>query len=174
MGLVERLLKAAEEGRRMGSVIEILVLQALAYQTQGNIPLALAPLERALTLAEPEDYLRIFIDEGPPMEYLLKNIKADNKKLKKYIQRLKAAFSSGKPQLFTTGQQPLIEPLSERELEVLDLIAKGLSNKQIASRLFLSQNTIKAHTHTIYQKLGVNSRTQAVASAKSLEILPID
>ncbi len=174
MGLIDRLLQAAEEGGRMSSVIEILVLQALAHQAQGDIPLALAPLERALTMAKPEGYIRIFIDEGPPMENLLKNIKTDNKKIKKYIQRLKVAFSGGKPKLFTTDQQPLIEPLSERELEVLGLIAKGLSNKQIASRLFLSQNTIKAHTHAIYQKLGVNSRTQAVASAKSLKILPID
>jgi LuxR family maltose regulon positive regulatory protein len=171
---VERLLQAAEEGGRMGSVIEILVLQALAHQAQGNIPLAFVSLERALTLAEPEGYIRIFIDEGPPMENLLKNIKTNNKNLKKYINRLKTAFLGKKPQLSATNQQSLIEPLSERELDVLDLIAKGLSNKQIASRLFLSQNTIKAHTRSIYQKLGVNSRTQAVASAKSLEILAID
>ena len=78
MGLLERLLKAAEEGGRTGSVIEILVLQALAHQAQGDIPAALVPLERALTLAEPEGYVRIFVDEGPPMAQLLSKLPLAN------------------------------------------------------------------------------------------------
>jgi len=176
INLLERLLKAAEEGRRMGSVIEILVLQALAHQAQGDIPSALKSLERALILVEPEGFIRIFVDEGPPMAHLLyealnRGIATD------YVQRLLAAFpvtepegaASMKPQVDQSG---LIEPLSEREIEVLQLIAKGLTNQVIATRLFLSVHTIKTHTRNIYSKLGVNNRTQAVDKARMLGILP--
>jgi LuxR family maltose regulon positive regulatory protein len=176
MGLVERLLQAAAEGRRTGSVIEILVLQALAHKAQGNIPPALLSLERALTLAEPEGYLRLFVDEGPPMARLLyealsQGIAAD------YVQRLLAAFpvaepEQPKPAKSKIPESELVEPLSERETEVLQLISDGLTNQEIASRLFLSLNTVKAHTRNIYSKLGVHNRTQAVARARALGILP--
>ena len=171
IGLLERLLQAAEEGERTGSVIEILVVQALAHQAQGNIPLALAPLERALALAEPEDYIRIFIDEGPLMENLLNNIKTDNKNLKKYIQRLKAAFLGEKPQLAVTNQQSLIEPLSERELGVLKLLRTELSGPEIAGQLIVSLNTFRTHTKNIFNKLGVNNRRAAVRRAEELDLL---
>jgi LuxR family maltose regulon positive regulatory protein len=176
MGLLERLLKAAEEGRRMGSVIDILVLQALAHEAQDNIPLALVPLERALALAEPEGYVRIFVDEGPPMARLLyeavaRGVAAD------YARRLLAAFPVAEPEkpAPSKAQAPkseLVEPLSERELEILKLIAEGLTNPEIAARLFLSLNTVKVHTRNIYGKLGVNNRTQAVIQARALGILP--
>ena len=94
MGLLERLLQAAEEGERTGSVIEILVLQALAHQTQGDIPAALVPLERALTLAEPEGYVRMFVDEGPPMAVLLEEA-AKHGIAPNYVRQLLTAFGSG-------------------------------------------------------------------------------
>jgi LuxR family maltose regulon positive regulatory protein len=169
MGLLERLLRAAEEGGRTGSVIEILVLQSLAYQAQGDIPLGLVSLERALTLAEPEGYVRIFVDEGPPMAALLREA-AKHGTAPNYVSQLRAAF--GKAEGTTSVTQLLIEPLSERELEVLQLIAEGLTNQEIATRLYLSLNTVKAHTRNINGKLGVNNRTKAVAIARDLGILP--
>ncbi|QIN82829.1 tetratricopeptide repeat protein [Rubrobacter tropicus] len=175
MGLLERLLKAAEEGGRMGSVIEILMLQALAHEAQGNIPPALAPLERALTLAEPEGYVRIFVDEGRPMARLLykalsQGVESD------YIRRLLAAFPVAESEQTTSSQlrgpeSELIEPLSARELEVLQLIAQGLSNRQISERLFLTLSTIKGHNRIIFSKLMVQRRTEAVARARELGLL---
>ncbi len=138
--LLARLLTAAEAGRRMGSVIEILVLQSLAHAAQDNLPLALAPLERALALAEPEGYVRIFVDAGPPMARLLAAAAAQTV-LPNYIGKLRAAFRTqaaadavsppqGKPAALNT--QPLLEPLSRRELEILHLVAQGRSNQQIS------------------------------------------
>jgi len=171
IGLLERLLQAAEEGERTGSVIEILVVQALAHQAQGNIPLALAPLERALTLAEPEGYIRIFIDEDPPIENLLNHIKTDNKKLNLYIQILKAAFLSEKPQLSVTNQRSMIEPLSERELEVLRLLRTNLNGPEIARDRMVSLSTVRTHIQHIFAKLGVNNRQAAVRRAEELDLL---
>ena len=119
IGLLERLLRAAEEGERTGSVIEILVLQALAHQARGDIPAALVPLERALTLAEPEGYVRIFVDEGPPMAALLRAA-AKRGIAPSYVRRLLAAF--GQTEDSAPANQGLIEPLSERELDVLRLL----------------------------------------------------
>src|SRR6266498_1213324 len=117
--LLERLLQAAEEGKRTGSVIEILVLQALAHQTRGDIPAALASLQRALTLSEPEGYVRIFVDEGLPMASLLRAV-AKQGIASRYVRRLLAAVNKTKDS--TPAKQGLIEPLSERELDVLRLL----------------------------------------------------
>jgi LuxR family maltose regulon positive regulatory protein len=152
-------------------MIEILVVQALAHQAQGNIPLALAPLERALTLAEPEGYIRIFIDEGPPIENLLNQLKTDSKNLNNYIQRLKAAFLGDKPQLSVVNQQSLIEPLSERELEVLKLLRSELSGPEIARDRMVSLSTVRTHIQHIFAKLGVNNRRAAVRRAEELDLL---
>jgi LuxR family maltose regulon positive regulatory protein len=176
IGLLERLLKAAEDRRRMGSVIEILVVQALAHDAQGDISAALVSLGRALALAEPEGYLRIFVDEGPPMarmlyEALSQEIAPD------YVRRLLAAFPAERQEktIALKSQDPdseWIEPLSEREIEVLGLIAEGLTNQEISGRLYVSLNTVKAHTRNIYSKIGVNNRTHAVSKARTLGILP--
>jgi len=183
VGLLARLLKAAEEGGRTGSVIEILVLQALAHQAQGNILLALVPLERALALAEPEGYVHIFVGEGMPMVELLTKMKDGDGKAKVYIHTLLTALrkpkevqpfgsASDKPSsLPLRTPQSLVEPLSPRELEVLQLIAQGLSNHEIGERLFLALNTIKGHNRKIFDKLQVQRRTEAVARGRELGLL---
>jgi LuxR family maltose regulon positive regulatory protein len=169
IGLLERLLKAAEEGKRMGSVIEILVLQALAYEAQGKLSPALTSLERALKLAEPEGYVRTFVAEGVPLEALLKNIKTEDPRLKEYVAKLLVAFVE--KSYLPPGDQAVIEPLSERELEVLELLADGLTNPEVAARLYLSLNTVKVHTRNIYGKLSVHNRVQAAARAQELGLL---
>ena len=174
MDLLERLLQAAEEGKRMGSVIEILALLALAHAAQGDIPLALVSLERALTLAEPEGYVRIFVDEGVPMTQLLSEAAARGI-MPDYVGKLLAAFESGvqqsedKPDL--SPDQCRNELLSQRELEVLQLIAQGLSNHEISKQLFLALDTVKGHNRKIFGKLQVQSRTEAVARAHELGLL---
>ena len=168
MGLLKRLLKAAEEGARMKSVIEILVAQALAYQALDDIPSALASMERALTLAEPEGFVRIFLKEGPRMATLLREV-AKQGLAPNYVSRLEATFEkvgSGKP-----ITQPLIDPLSGRELEVLKLLATDLSGPEIAAELMVSPNTMRTHTKSIYSKLGVHNRRAAVRRANELDLL---
>ncbi len=167
LGLLERLLQAAEAGERTGSVIEILVLQALAHQTQGDIPAALAPLEHALTLAEPEGYVRLFVDEDRPMAVLLE---AATKQgiAPKYVRHLLTA--SGKAEDRAPVKQVVIELLSERELEVLRLLGTDLSGPDIARELMVSLNTLRTHTKNIYDKLGVNNRRAAVRQAEDLDL----
>ena len=177
MSLLERLLQAAEACGRMGSVIEILVLQGLTLEAQGDIPAALVPLERALALAEPEGYVRIFLDEGRPMAQLLSEA-ATRGIMPDYTGKLLAAFDAegridpdDSPPLATLASQPLVEPLSDRELEVLRLIAQGLSNREISERLFLAVITVKGHNRNIFRKLQVRRRTEAVARARELDLL---
>jgi LuxR family maltose regulon positive regulatory protein len=167
-GLLERLLRAAEEGQRTGSVIEILVLQALAHQTLGDIPAALAALERAMTLAEPQGYVRVFVDEGAPMTSLLRAAAKQGTR-RDYARRLLAAVSRaehGGP-----VEQALIEPLSQRELDVLRLLATELDGPAIARELMVSLNTMRTHTKNIYAKLAVTSRRAAVRRAAELGLL---
>jgi LuxR family maltose regulon positive regulatory protein len=169
-----RLLKAAEEGGRMGSAIEVLILQALAHEAQDDIPLALKPLKRALALAEPEGYVRTFIGEGAPMARLLSE--ASKRGMSpSYVSKLLAGFEAGqkegKGQVGPPAAQPLVDPLSERELEVLKLIAEGLSNYEISKRLFLALSTVKGHNQNIFSKLQVSRRTEAVARAQKLGLL---
>jgi LuxR family maltose regulon positive regulatory protein len=171
---LERLLKAAEEREGKGSIIEILVLQALAYHAQGDLPAALLPLQHALALAEPEGYVRMFLDEGSSMLQLLREASA-RKIMPDYTDKLLTAFESekrkseDKPDLLLA--QSLIEPLSQRELKILQLIAQGLSNREIGERLFLALDTIKGHNRKIFDKLQVQSRTEAIARARELGLL---
>jgi LuxR family maltose regulon positive regulatory protein len=176
--LLARLLEAAEYDKRTDSVIEILITQALAHEAQGDVSSALVVLKRALGLAKPEGYLRIFVGEGTPMARLLYTMLSDGVE-DEYVRRVLAAFpETGQARSVLTQTQPkvpergeLIEPLSEREMEVLQLIAEGLSNQAISDRLYLSLHTVKIHARRIYAKLGVSSRTQAVARGKALGIL---
>lgn len=173
-GLLERLLKAAEEGGRTGSVIEILVLQASAYRDQGDLPAALLSLQRALALAEPEGYVRVFLDEGSSMMQLLREAAA-GEIMPDYTGKLLAAFEAeqrkSEDRSSLPPTQPLIEPLSQRELEILRLVAQGLTNRQIAERLFLALDTVKGHNRIIFDKLQVQRRTEAVARARELGLL---
>jgi LuxR family maltose regulon positive regulatory protein len=166
--LLERLLLAAGEGERTGSVIEILVVRALAHQRLGDIPAALAALERAVTLAEPEGYVRVFADEGPPMAALLQAV-AKQGIARNYARRLLAAVTGtehGSP-----IRQALIDPLSERELDVLRLLGTELGGPAIARELTVSLNTMRTHTKSIYAKLGVTNRRAAVRRAADLDLL---
>jgi len=165
--LLERLLRAAEEGQRTGSVIEILVLQALAHQARGDLPAALASLQRAVSLAEPEGYVRIFADEGAPMAALLRAA-AKQGITRNYVRRLLAAVTTTEDS--APASQGLIEPLSERELDVLRLLRTDLDGPDIARELVVSLNTVRTHTKNIYAKLGVNNRRAAVRRARELDL----
>jgi len=178
LALLEPLLSRQELNRL---VIEIQALRALAFQAQGNVAQAMTALEHALSLAEPGGYVRIFIDEGPPMARLLYEAAARGI-APEYAGRLLAAFdletkderrkTKLSPSSFVLGpSSSLVEPLSERELEVLELIAEGLSNREIAGRLVISLSTVKGHTANIYGKLSVHSRIQAVARARDFGLL---
>jgi LuxR family maltose regulon positive regulatory protein len=174
MGLLERILKAAEEGGRMGSVIEILVLQALAHQSLGDIPAALLPLQRALMLAEPEGYIRMFVDEGSCMAHLLREAAA-HELMPEYTGKLLAAFGGEQPggaaESPNLAPQSLIEPLSQRELEILRLFNTELSGPDIARELVVALSTVRTHTKSIYSKLNVNSRRAAVNRAEELGLI---
>ena len=169
--LLESLLNAAEIANRTGSVIEILLAQAFAFQAENNVLQALASLKRALTLAEPEGYFRLFVDEGMELMELLRELNdpRETENLKKYIQNILSVIEheSSHP----SPSQPLIDPLSERELEVLRLIAQGLLNGEISRKLFLSLSTVKGHNLRIFAKLQAKSRTEAVARARELGLL---
>ncbi len=170
--LLERLLQAGEAGGRMGSVIEILVLQALVHGTQADIPSALSALARALALAEPEGYVRIFVDEGRPMAQLLSEA-ATRGLTPDYTRKLLAAFGPEMLPSRADSAQPVTDgdSLSPRELELLRLVAQGLSNQEIGERLFLALDTVKGHNRRIYAKLQVQRRTEAVARARELGLI---
>jgi LuxR family maltose regulon positive regulatory protein len=166
--LLERLLLTAEEGGRTGRVIEIMVLRALAHQALGDIPAALGSLERAVALAEPEGYVRVFADEGPPMISLLRAAAKQGTR-RNYVRRLLAAASGTEHSSPT--EQALIEPLSERELDVLRLLGTELDGPAIARELMVSLNTMRTHTKNIYTKLAVTNRRAAVRRAAELNLL---
>jgi len=173
--LLGRLLEKAESGSHTARIIEISVLQALTFQAQDCMDQAVDALERAIALAEPGGYVRVFTDEGPPMARLLYGALAHST-APDYVRQLLASFPDAEPQQASVSETQvsnaeLIEPLSERELEILGLVAVGLTNPEIASKLYLSLNTVKVHTRNIYGKLGVHNRTQAVARARALGIL---
>ena len=176
--LLQRLLPAAVAGGRTGTVIEILVLQSLTHHAGGDTPGALAPLEEALTLAEPEGYVRVFVGEGRPMASLLTAV-IRRRAGWDYVRRLLTTCDDddGTAQTATPGEpatnpsRGLVEPLSERELDVLRLLATDLDGPDIARQLFVSVNTMRTHTRSIYAKLGVNSRRAAVSRAEELSLL---
>ena len=177
LDLLERLRRPAEEGGRMGSVIEILVLQSLAYQLQGDRPAALSHLERALTLAEPEGYVRIFVDEGAGLAQLIEEAAGQGIR-PSYTRRLLSSFAGAQEgpagetiQPASRASSPLVEPLSQRELEILRLFKSELSGPEIAQELIIALSTVRTHTKSIYSKLNVNSRRGAVNRAVELGLI---
>jgi LuxR family maltose regulon positive regulatory protein len=158
-------LNMAVKFQRTGVEIEIHIVQALSYQSLGRIEQAVASIQKALTLAEPEGYIRLFVDEGQPMARLLYEVEARKIALE-YTGKLLATFSVNPSVSAVQKQQTaLIETLGRREIEVLNLIAEGLSNKEIASQLNLSEHTVNSHIGNILKKLHLANRTQAALYA---------
>lgn len=179
---LQNLLQAAEAAQRIGSVIEILMLQARALMILGQKERATDALERALTLAQPEGYVQIFVNEGLPMVELLRAVgrQVTASHLRSYIGRLLAALIVDESDRETQSpiaisSQPthavLIEPLTEREMEILRLISEGASNEQIATHFIISIHTVRKHISNILSKLDVKNRTEAVAYARRSGIL---
>ncbi|MCX6045938.1 MAG: LuxR C-terminal-related transcriptional regulator [Chloroflexi bacterium] len=181
LALLGRMLPSAEAVQRLGSMIEMLMLQAMTLGAKGQTDAAMQPLTRALALAEPEGYVRLFVDEGElmrlPMAALEKRDLAP--RLRLYVDKLVTAFAPqplpstalANANMRKPAIQKLVEPLSQREREVLHLIAAGLSNTAIAEQLVVSVGTVKTHLKHIYGKLAVQSRTQAIAQARTLGLL---
>ena len=140
-----------------------------SLQAEGAVPAALAALRGAVTLAEPESYVRVFADEGPPMATLLKAL-ARQDPGSGYLRRLVAA-TGGAAQPTSGANSGLIEPLSERELDVLRLLATDLDGPDIARQLYVTLNTLRTHTRNIFRKLQVNNRRAAVRQAAELDLL---
>ncbi len=185
--LLNHLRQKAEEKQWVGELIEILILQALAFEAQHRTMEALEALERVIGIAAPEGYIRIFLDEGEPMLRLL-HLAESKGIMPGYVSKLLSEFNSS---ILTSGDHlrktesnhlsevlskgnsvQLIEPLTPREMDLLCLIADGLSNFEIANSLCVSVNTIKVHTRNLYGKLNVRSRTQALRRARELDLLP--
>ena len=171
--LLGRMFTAAAGAERTNSVIEVLVLRALALQAQDQRTAAVEAAERALVLAEPESYVRVFVDEGAPMAVLLKDLiqarrhtfhNQQHAGSLRYARRLIAEFQP--PELGIVD-----DSLTGREREILELIAGGLSNREIAAQLYIATSTVKSYTNSIFRRLGVRSRTQAVAEARALHLL---
>jgi LuxR family maltose regulon positive regulatory protein len=172
--LLERLRVAAQTGGRIGSVIEVLMLTSLARQSSGNMRGALDPLVEALTLAEPEGYLRVFLDEGTRMRDLLRTATARGL-AGAYTRRVLAAFDAPTPSIIPSGANGHAaspgQSLTTRELEILRLIAAGLRNQEIADHLSISAATVKRHIANAYAKLGAGHRTEALARAAEMKLL---
>jgi LuxR family maltose regulon positive regulatory protein len=169
---LQAVLAAAEKSHNRQRTVEALAGQALAYAAQGDQARALNRLERGLTLAWPQGFIRTFVDYGPALAELLQKLQPDDKALEPYLQQLLAAFGRKTAQTPLPAAQPLPEPLTDRELEILARLAKRQAYKEIAAALVISPNTVKVHVSNIYQKLGVNRRQQAVTKANALKLLP--
>ncbi|MFN8454135.1 MAG: LuxR C-terminal-related transcriptional regulator [Anaerolineae bacterium] len=194
--ILETLYPEAVKLGRGRSLIEIWLLRALAYRATGNLTQALDSLAQALSLAEAEGFIRLFVDEGAPVAELLKRMnplpgagdEGGTPSVKEYIHKLLLAFEVNKSKRMadesvikvetsslhpsSLSLHPLVDPLSERELEILRLIAAGYSNEEIAETLIIALGTVKKHIHNIYDKLGVHSRTQALIQARVFKLLP--
>jgi len=179
--LLDRLQTSDEPNKRAGRLIEVHLLRALVYQMQNEgkpTPEAIKSLEHALALGEPEGFVLLFLEAGPEVRPLLNAVierSATSARVKKYAHRLLVAFGEmGEPRakLPISEGGGLVEPLTPREMEVLELLALGDSNQVIADKLVITVRTVKKHTSNIYGKLNVNNRTQAIVRSRSLGLLP--
>ena len=166
--LLDHALQSTQAVGRVGNAIHILVVQAIAYHAQGKSEQVFAKLEQALELAEPEDYIRVFVDEGVPMARLLRRM-LTRSPTSQYIRRLLDALGESVTVEIPVASD-LIDPLSQRELEVLRLIIEGATNQEIANELVLTVNTVKRHISNIFGKLHVSNRAQAIARAHELNL----
>jgi LuxR family transcriptional regulator, maltose regulon positive regulatory protein len=166
--LLRRLEQVAQQGSRLGSLVEALILQGLALHTSDHTGPALQVLRRAVALAEPQGFIRLFVDEGRTLAGLLSTLRSRDPASPYLAELLAGDQAVAAP---AAASQPLVEPLSSRELETLRLVAAGLSNRQIAAELVVAVGTVKRHLNNIYGKLGVASRTQALAAAAELGLL---
>jgi LuxR family maltose regulon positive regulatory protein len=165
-----------ETHQHRGPLIEVLVLHARAQAALNQPESADADLRRALTLAEPEDHVRVFVDEGEAVHLLLARLKTEDRRQRTYVDKLIAAFpphqsASAPIQPSAFRLQPLAEPLTDREWEVLRLMADGLSNPEIAAKLIVAESTVKKHINHLFGKLGVESRLQAINQARELKLI---
>jgi LuxR family transcriptional regulator, maltose regulon positive regulatory protein len=174
LAVLEMLRQQAEAKDWRDDRLRVMVLQAVAYHVQGEMDQAVQVLGDVLALAEPGGFIRLFVDEGLPMAQLLSGAAAYGM-MPDYTAKLLAAFEAeqrkGEDGAYLPAAQSLIEPLSQRELEVLHLIAQGLSNHEISERLFLALSTVKGHNQKIFDKLQVQRRTEAIARARELGLL---
>jgi len=180
VGLLERLDALAASQGRTGSLIQIRALRALALQAADEHQGALTLLAETLELAAPEGHVRVFVDEGPPMAALLRSLLGTRRRARaaagagtKHLHRVIQAFQPATAQADSTARAVLglIEPLTDRELEVLRLLAAGRRNRDIAAELVVTLETVKKHTSHIFDKLGVANRTEAVAHARRLGLI---
>ena len=172
LGLIERLALSAESAGRIGHLIDLHVLQALALDALGDLNQALSSLERALALAEPQGFVRIFLDNGDPMVRLLKDAARRDISTDYAISLLNQVATKPQPDESNDASSVLlIEPLSDRELEVLKLMAQDLSYQEIADQIMVSLNTVRTHVKNIYSKLMVHKRSQAITKARELHLL---
>jgi LuxR family maltose regulon positive regulatory protein len=162
--LAERLLAAAEAGRRAGSVIEILIVLSLAHQARGDHQAATAAIEEALVRAEPEGYIRLFVEELPALAPLLRSVSRHGV-AGEHARRVLAGAAVDPGPAGETPRPGLVDQLSSRELDVLRLLRSDLSGPDIARELDVSLNTVRTHTKSIYMKLGANNRREAVRRA---------
>ena len=177
--LTAALNELAEDTFSLRFQIDVLALRALALAAQGGADAALATLRQAVELAQPGGFIRPFVDLGSPMQTLLLRLR-EHDLAAGFVRRILAVFPEPRKAIETGdgGSAPgvanaeLIEPLTRRELEVLELLREHLSNREIADRLYLSEATVKRHTSNIYGKLGVNRRWAAVTKAETLKLLP--
>ena len=174
--LLDRLADFVSKTHNRRFEIDVWTLRALMLQQQGDEDQAREELTKAVRLAQPGGFIRAFVDLGPGVARLLSRLELDNEGLR-YVGRILSAFNDGSASESPTSPVSTIEsgsasPLSKRELEVLALLARRLSNKEIADQLHISPQTVKRHANTIYEKLDVHSRREAVAKATGLGILP--
>jgi LuxR family maltose regulon positive regulatory protein len=173
--VLKPLRQEAEAKRWTRRLLDVMAVQSIALYAHGEREQAVELLGQVMAIAEPNGLIRLFVDEGEPMQSMIDDLRTWILKiaphLSAYLEKLGAAFPSRTSENPTSKTQNLVEPLSERELQVLRLIAQGLSNQEICDRLFLALSTVKGHSRIIFDKLEVHNRTQAVARARELGLL---
>lgn len=169
--LLAKLWETAVIHQRIRSQVEIQILQAVTQQNLSQIDQAQTNLRDALILAKPSGEIRLFIDEGEPLQWLFSDLKFEDLSLQTYAQQIASSFPDRQSATAAEANQQLVEPLTPRELELLALVVTGISNREIGEQLFISYGTVRRHLNNIYGKLGVNGRSQAILKAQELNLV---